>query len=435
MAASIAAVLALSVEHVSAASSTFLVANCNDDGIGSLRKQVSLAGDGDIVDLSHLGTGNEGCAASVITLSTGAIVIGQNSLKIIGPVSRISIQTDASALSDRIFKHTGTGTLDLEQMDITGGIYYGKGGVYARGGCIYSAGSVTLVSASVSYCLVRTSGKASGGGVFATGDLTFDHSRISGNLANTGSWSRGYGGGAYVKGDFSARYSTIAGNAATAQGGALQTWGKVHIASSTISGNNAEDEGGLSLRRTPGPLSSATITNSTISGNSARNVVGGIRADTQLSVYGSTIAFNTAGAGQDASTYLAPGLAAAYATSLQNTLISYNTFGATEFDFSSRNSVVSGSNNLIRVSTGPVPADTSTACPLLGPLRDNGGPTLTHALASGSPAIDQGVATSGVNYDQRGSLFTRVSGTKADIGAYEVQQDDVLMSTSFEGCG
>jgi hypothetical protein len=61
--------------------------------------------------------------------------------------------------------------------------------------------------------------------------------------------------------------------------------------------------------------------------------------------------------------------------------------------------------------------------PLLGPLQDNGGPTLTHELLSGSPAIDPGDPnfTPPPNYDQRGTDFPRVFNGRVDIGAFEVQ--------------
>lgn len=62
--------------------------------------------------------------------------------------------------------------------------------------------------------------------------------------------------------------------------------------------------------------------------------------------------------------------------------------------------------------------------PLLGPLQDNGGPTFTHALLAGSPAIDTGnpaLLGSGGSAceatDQRG--VARPQGSACDIGAYE----------------
>ena len=68
---------------------------------------------------------------------------------------------------------------------------------------------------------------------------------------------------------------------------------------------------------------------------------------------------------------------------------------------------VTGSNNLFSTD------------PMLGPLADNGGPTMTHALLPGSPAIDAGSSTELT--DQRGAPFLRNSGGGVDIGAYERQ--------------
>lgn len=67
----------------------------------------------------------------------------------------------------------------------------------------------------------------------------------------------------------------------------------------------------------------------------------------------------------------------------------------------------------------PVPADTISFDPQLGPLANNGGPTPTHALSSGSSAADMGNNAAGLDYDQRGQGFPRVKGAHADIGAYE----------------
>ncbi len=58
---------------------------------------------------------------------------------------------------------------------------------------------------------------------------------------------------------------------------------------------------------------------------------------------------------------------------------------------------------------------------MLGPLADNGGPTLTHALLPGSPAIDAGDNTDAPEWDQRGPGFPRIVNGTIDIGAFEVQ--------------
>jgi len=97
-----------------------------------------------------------------------------------------------------------------------------------------------------------------------------------------------------------------------------------------------------------------------------------------------------------------------------------------------------GGSNLIRTavvgSPLPPPHALSSACPLLGPLRNNGGPTWTHALLSHSPGIDQGSNPMIFGGDQRGPTYTRVSGSAADIGAYEVNQADVIFNSGFDGC-
>ena len=65
--------------------------------------------------------------------------------------------------------------------------------------------------------------------------------------------------------------------------------------------------------------------------------------------------------------------------------------------------------------------------PLLGPLQNNGGPTLTRAFLSGSPAMDKG-HSSGLTTDQRGFPRTfdnpmipnATGGDGTDIGAFEL---------------
>jgi hypothetical protein len=69
------------------------------------------------------------------------------------------------------------------------------------------------------------------------------------------------------------------------------------------------------------------------------------------------------------------------------------------------------------------PGDQINTDPMLGPLQDNGGPTFTHALLPGSPAIDTGDPnfTPPPLLDQRGLGFDRVVNGRIDIGSFEVQ--------------
>lgn len=81
----------------------------------------------------------------------------------------------------------------------------------------------------------------------------------------------------------------------------------------------------------------------------------------------------------------------------------------------------SGTNNLIRNQT-TFGGTASSADPQLGSIQNNGGPTFTLALLTGSPAIDAGSNSkipAGITTDQRGPGFARVDSGTVDIGAYE----------------
>src|SRR5207247_2347431 len=78
------------------------------------------------------------------------------------------------------------------------------------------------------------------------------------------------------------------------------------------------------------------------------------------------------------------------------------------------------------------PGDQINTEPLLGPLQDNGGPTFTHALLPGSPAIDAGDPNfvPPPYYDQRGPGYDRVRNGRLDIGSFEVQQPLAMPTAS-----
>ena len=96
------------------------------------------------------------------------------------------------------------------------------------------------------------------------------------------------------------------------------------------------------------------------------------------------------------------------------------------------------SNNLVRVPGNNFCGSRvdATFVRTFNLLRDNGGLTETHALASNSVAIDAGSNPKGYTTDQRGdaTLYPRISGIGPDIGAYEVNQDDIIFVTGNEGC-
>jgi hypothetical protein len=470
MAACVAAIFSLSPLGAYAAS-TWTVTSCADSGPGSLRDTIAAATtlSGDTVDLRQLPT-TYGCSA--ITLETGAIAISQSSLTLQGPgIDSLAI---SGQNSQQVLTHTGVGSVSIDDLSITNG-YAHTSYAAAKGGCIYSAGTMLLKHVNVAGCRAYTdSGTALGGGIFAANGLTLEYSALESNIANGGYAGSAEGGGAFTFGPFESRYSTVTANQAKgkAYGGGLYLLGNATIIASTISGNRSENNiGGLSIVAISPENLTATISNSTISGNSAAKVIGGVYANFgTIKINNSTIAFNTARYATippSFNYYAAPGLATtasrgSIAMTVQSTLISNNTAESVENavesiedDFSINSVVPSGNtiafvsasaNNLIRVadqySNSILPNDTITgSCPLLGPLRDNGGVTKTHALLSTSPAIDRGNNTSALNEDQRGLLsdalpyaYSRQSGNAADIGSYEVQKDDVIFNADWEGC-
>ena len=129
-----------------ATAATRVVSNCNDSGAGSLRAVVATAASGDVIDLRSLGCNR-------ILLTSGSIAVPQASLTILGR-SRYRLAIDGNAL-DRVFLHTGTGTLRIDHVSITKGLRRVldlEGGISEYGGCIYSQGNVRLHQAWVDSC-------------------------------------------------------------------------------------------------------------------------------------------------------------------------------------------------------------------------------------------------------------------------------------------
>jgi hypothetical protein len=170
-----------------------------------------------------------------------------------------------------------------------------------------------------------------------------------------------------------------------------------------------------------------TVTNSTLSGNSANNFGGGVALELDTSMFvitNTTITGNSAGDGGgiwNNSDYY-PG------TVLIRNTISAKNSATTSPDVNGH--VISQGHNLIGDGTGGdgydltdlVGTADSPIDPMLGPLQDNGGPTQTMALMPGSRAIDAGDNTDASEWDQRGPGYPRIVNGIIDIGAFEVQQ-------------
>jgi hypothetical protein len=139
-----------------------------------------------------------------------------------------------------------------------------------------------------------------------------------------------------------------------------------------------------------------------------------------LSLVASTVAFN----GNVGVAVSSPGAVALVSSILANS--------SSDLFIGAGASISSGSHYDLVVKGNVVPGDALRDDPRLAPLAFRGGPTRTHALSVGSPAIDAG-APIVFTVDQRGSGFVRSVGAGVDIGAYERQaDDDELFGNNFD---
>ena len=204
--------------------------------------------------------------------------------------------------------------------------------------------------------------------------------------------------------------------------------GAVTIKNSTFDGNNATFFGGAVFNNS----SAVSMFNSTTTGNSAQEG-GGIDNYGGMTLINCTVAENSSqgdggGINNDVSGTM----------TIANTIIADNSATVVGPDYNGTVTSDAG-NNLIGDDSGSAgftePSDLLDANPELAPLDDNGGPTPTMGLMSGSPAIDAGnnaLVPGGIETDQRG-FFRFVNGT-TDIGAFEVQTY-VVTNTNDSGAG
>jgi hypothetical protein len=217
-----------------------------------------------------------------------------------------------------------------------------------------------------------------GGGVRNTGgQLLLSNLALEDNAAPTG------GGGVFnAGGTVTIADSTINGNASADPGGGVASdGGSVNLTNVTISGNTAF--GGAAVAITGGSLSA---NNATISGNFSS--LGSLRSE------GGSITFSNSIIGPNSATNCVTGTAGAFFSSGHN---------------------LSNDSTCSLTAAGDLP----NTDPLIEPLADNGGPTLTHALQPLSPAIDAGDDVFCSDTDQRG--IDRPQGPQCDIGAFELE--------------
>jgi predicted outer membrane repeat protein len=283
--------------------------------------------------------------------------------------------------------------------------------------------------------------------------MTFQSGQITGNQATAGD-----GGGLFLRVTSSAtiQESTFTANTASGAGGGVASDGALTITDSLLEDNQAQDGGGLysrdalTLERTKVQDNEASrdgggagisgspslVAASTVSGNTAGAAGGGLHLIGDVELENVTISGNTAGVRGGGVHVMYLTMSMRHATLAGNAApLGSSLFSTTHFDL--RASILvpaSGTNCVIESSQGGGGnLDSDGSCgypdenslngldPLLGPLADNGGPTYTHALLSGSPALDAGLLGTGAvcesPVDQRG--VSRPQGAGCDIGAFE----------------
>jgi Ca2+-binding RTX toxin-like protein len=390
----------------------FVVTNTNDSGEGSLRQAILNANAAVGADtITFAGSVFTDATADTITLTSEQLSI-TDSVTIIG--TGANLLTISGNNNTRVFNIddgnlTADNTVSLSGLTITGG-------------------------------RTRTDFIGDGGGIFNRESLSVSNSIISGNLT---SGSDSQGGGIYSLGSLSVNNSTISGNSTSgseSSGGGIYSLGSLSVNNSTISSNStvgSDSSGGGIYSNSELTGAIATLINSTISGNSAASFGGGVlNVDGLLRLQNSTITNNTTPDG------LGSGVASignsATRTEVVSTIIAGNTNSNVDFVFGTgTNTFVSQGYNLIGAGnatgnfnqTGDRPDVTSLG---LAPLANNGGTSQTHALLSGSSALNAGTNPTGLTTDQRGTGFFRSVG-QTDIGAFEAQNaspTDLVLSPS-----
>ncbi|QFS43699.1 DUF4347 domain-containing protein [Nostoc sphaeroides] len=430
-----------------------VVTNTNDSGEGSLRQAIlnanANAGEDTITfagvfsdatpDIINLTSGQLTITDDVRILGTGTsnlTVSGNNVFKVFeigengtdATIDSLKV-ANANNIFGAILVHSNT-TLNLNNSNVSNS----TGSV----GGIFNRGTLNLTNTTVSDNI----GLTVGGGIYNSGSLNLNNSIVANNetfLYDAPS----YGGGIFNTGTLEITNSILSNNEAfprgvsgnapesSTYGGSIYNSGIAKVTNSTLFGSSAEFGGGI---YNSGSLS---LTNTTVSSNIA-NGGGGISNSGKLTLSNSTITDNAASRGYSAWNSFTGG--GGIVNETNGTVIVANTIIAGNYvDYpyvgEDVNSDVIGKftdsgNNLIGNRTGSTGFTISTLVgisdnpidPKLGPLQNNGGTTLTHALLKDSPAINAGnnaLVPKGITTDGRSTGFDRIFNGIVDTGAYE----------------
>jgi hypothetical protein len=438
--------------------STFTVTNLLDSGVGSLRQAIldaNAAPGDDTITFEVTGTIQlagalpnlssnidlQGPGASSLTVrrNTGGFyrifTVGSGTTVCISGLTITNGVANDSAGGGGIFN---SGTLTVNSSTVSGNYGGGivnngtltlnnatvGGNIGSDGVGIYNSGTLALNNATVSDNYLD--GDGSGVGIYNGGTLTLNNVTVSDNISYDGN----YGGGIANFGTATLNNSTISGNRIFS-GGGIDNFGTLTLNNATVSGNAAYRGGGIDN------FGTLTLNNATVSGNSASNnqTAGGITnysffRDATVIVLNSTIANNTVSSSDQTGSQLYSGqlfgVGGQATMQVRNTLLVGDGSRPTLFAGSGGTFLSQGytlsSDSASGFLTGP--GDLTNTDPLLGPLQDNGGPTLTHALLPGSPALNAGGPDQLGVADQRG--VARAGGV--NIGAYQASASALVLT-------
>ena len=375
-----------------------------NDGVLSLREALAEAQPVDTIDF------DANLSGGAIVLTLGQLTIDQT-LLLEGPgATQLSIDGNEAG---RVFEIADGAFVSIAGLSITGGKATGfqEGNASVSGGIFISnGGALTLTSSDI-----HTNSTE---GIITDGNLTLINTIVRDNSAEfeTGGIAVSY------RGELTLIGSTVRNNQGTGISGGTAT-----IQNSTISGNQGAGISGVD----------GAIHTSTISGNQGAGISGAT-----MTIQNSTISGNQGGG-------ISSGGRGGISVSLTHTIVAGNYLDdGSAVDCEEIEFLSSLANNLVGADTGCAsdssgdmtvdPAEVFTH--VLGPLQNNGGPTETHALLMGSPAIDAGdtacVDDDGapLTTDQRG-LPRPVDGNSdgvaaCDIGAFELQMEAPPVPTS-----
>lgn len=340
-----------------------------------------------------------------------------------------------------------------------GGMFFQASGTSHFTNAIISSNRVDGEAGTYDFISTRVPGGANGAGICALGGtVTLDDSLLTKNSAVGGSAARSdagaaKGGALYVTGNTIVRKSFFAGNTAiggdrgsggsTAEGAGIWNGGVATVTETTFHTNAATGGigGGIGGYYSSGSTASGggvfnggsmAMTNSTLHANGAFGggavgagsgaaYGGGIYSTGTVALLNVTVAGNVLGAGlglpyASSGPLYGANLAAPSGTlTARATLIAYPGTNANVWG-----TIADGGHNISSDGSAAFNSGTSFnfTDPKLLPIANNGGPTLTMALAEDSPAIDWAPTAGAPSTDQRGE--PRPYGVGVDVGAFEV---------------